>query len=201
MSTPVRARPSWKVALTVVALALLGMLGTPGPAGAVSFGLSDRQQAEAVRVGAQSTTEDGVGSEWTIVGEAGEVTVMTPFHRLALAARQAAFRGRSLDPAEIQRVLKADRERLVFWVSLWGPSADFARFYQPVMVVASSEVKPAWVQNERTAARQPDGKYLARCVYAFPTARLEPTTRGFLSVRGGDGKEVAAFPLDLAAMR
>jgi hypothetical protein len=189
------------VLATAAALALLGMLPTARPAAAVSFALSDRQQVEAVQAGAQSTTEDGVGSEWTIMGPAGEVTVLTPFHRLALAARRAAFRGRSLEPSEVERVLKEDRDRLVFWVSLSGLSADFARFYQPVIVVASSEVKPAWVQNERTAARRPDGTYLARCVYAFPTARLEPTTRGVLSVRGPDGKEVAAFPLDLASMR
>jgi hypothetical protein len=183
------------------ALALCATLLAARPATAVSFVLSERQQTEAVRVGVESTTRDSVGSEWTMMGEAGEAAVMTPFHRLAVAARQAAFRGRSLAAADIQQVLKEDRERLVFWVSLWGPSADFARFYQPVIVVAAHEVKAAWVQNERTAARQPDGRYLARCVYAFATARLEPTARGILSVRGQDGKEVAAFGFDLAAMR
>jgi hypothetical protein len=189
------------VGQAAVMAALLGVLARASPAPAASFMLTERQQAEAVQVGARSTTEDAIGDEWTIVGEGGEVAVMTPFHRLALAARRAAFRGRSLEASEIQRVLKEDRERLVLWVSLWGPSPDFARFYQPVIVVAQHEVKAAWVQNERTAARQPDGKYLARCVYAFPAAHLQPTTRGILSVRGRDGKEVAAFPLDLSVMR
>jgi hypothetical protein len=177
------------------------LLALTNPVLAASFALSEQQQSEAVRVGAESTTAEDISSEWTITGEVGEVRVMTPFHRLALAARRAAFRGRSLEPSDVQRVLKQDRERLVLWAALRGASADFARFYQPVFLVASEPVKPAWVQNEQTAARQPDGTYLARCVYTFPTAHLTPTTRGTLSVRGQDGREVAAFSLDLSAMR
>jgi hypothetical protein len=186
---------------TVVAPTLGILLGLTNQALAVSFALSAQQQSEAVRVGAESTAAEDISNEWTITGEVGEVRVMTPFHRLALAARRAAFRGRSLEPSDIQRVLKEDRERLVVWAALRGVSADFARFYQPVILVASDPVKPAWVQNEHTAAQQPDGTYLARCVYTFPTAHLTPTTRGTLSVRDRDGREVAAFFLDLSAMR
>ena len=62
-------------------------------------------------------------------------------------------------------------------------------------------IEPTLVQNERTAARQPDGSYLARCVYSFPTKDVNGAARLSLVVREPDGQQVARFPIDLSRMR
>jgi hypothetical protein len=127
--------------------------------------------------------------------------VLTPFHRLVLAARHAAFRNEPLKPDEPDRLLSEQRDRLVFWASLHGPREDFARFYTPRLRVGDREIEPAFVQNERTAVREADGRYLARCVYAFPTRNLAETSRVTLVVRDVDGRDVGRFTLDLSTMR
>jgi hypothetical protein len=147
-------------------------------------------------------TRDSIGDEWTISAGSVEVTVMTPFHRLATLARQAAFRQTPLKPRDIERAERENRGRLVLWATVRGDRADFARFLAPVLLVGVGEVRPAFVQNERTALRQADGRYLARCLYAFPTTALNPRGKVVLVVRDPVGKvEVARVPLDLGAFR
>ncbi len=63
------------------------------------------------------------------------------------------------------------------------------------------EIEPALVQNERTAVRQDNGRYLARCVYWFPTKDLTGTSRPVLVVRDAEGQAVSRFAIDLARMR
>ncbi len=188
-------------AARALALILLAGAVSGTPAAAASFALGEAEKVEAIRFGERSVTTETFGAEWSFSSSAGEVTVMTPFYRLALAARQAAFKQTPLKPAEIEKLLRADWGRLVFWVSLSGPRSDFARFYAPVLAAGRDEVRAAFVQNERTALRQADGRYLARCVYGFPTAPLSAKGRFALVVRDRDAREVARFPLDLATIR
>ena len=89
----------------------------------------------------------------------------------------------------------------MFWASLHGPREDFARFYTPRLRVGDREIEPAFVQNERTAVRQADGRYLARCVYSFPTRDLTGKSRVALVVWDVDGRDVSRFTLDLSTMR
>jgi hypothetical protein len=183
------------------ALVVVAAVAWGAPAAAVSFTPSPGEQAEAIRVGARSATEDDVGREWTVTSQAGTLTVHTPFRRLAMAARQAAHRKKSLSAREVERVLRADRGRLVFGVSLRGARADFARFFEPALLVAGGELRAVFVQNEHTARREDGAGYLARCVYAFPAERIGATARVVLVVRDREGREVARFPVELAAMR
>lgn len=186
----------------IVALTLLVVMGWPAPAAALSFELSAAQRLEAIRVGERSVTIDAFGAEWLAGDRAGQtVTVLTPFHRVAVAARQAAFRRETLKPGEIERVLREQRGRLVLWVQLRGDRETFARFYAPRLVVGEREIKPAFVQNEHTAARQPDGRYLARCLYGFPTQDLTGVSRVALVVADAEGRDVSRFAIDLATMR
>ncbi len=182
-----------------VALAVLVAAGTGD---AASLTLGERELHEAVEAGERSVTRDDVGDEWRVRNAAGDVvTVMTPFHRVAIAARHAAFRKERLKPRDRDRLLKAHHERLVFWVELKGAREDFARLYAPRLVAGARHVEPTFTQNERTAARTDDGKYLARCVYGFPTKNLTATSRVVLVVRDGDGRDVSSFTIDLASMR
>ncbi len=142
------------------------------------------------------------GGEWRVKDATGQtLTVMTPFHRLALAARNSAFQSKELKPKDVESVLKGSEGTLAFWVTLRGGKADFARFYTPEMLAGSQTVRPSFVQNERTALRESDGRYAAQCVYAFPAENVDPKGRVVLVIRDADEKEVAKFTVDLAAMR
>jgi hypothetical protein len=183
-------------------LAALAVLAQVATAGAASLALGEGQVQEAVEFGERSITREALGDEWRVRNAAGDLAiVMTPFHRLALAARHAAFRKDPLTPRDRARVLKEQQDRLVFWVELKGPRADFARFYTPRLIAGARNVEPSFTQNERTAARREDGRFLARCLYSFPTRVLSGTSKVVLVVRNGDGRDVTSFSIDLAAMR
>lgn len=187
-----------------IVLALLGALlpARPVPALAASFVLAPSAREDALRVGRRSVTVETFDAEWQVANASGDsVTVLTPFHRLVLAARHAAFRNKAMKPAEPDRLLREQKDRLVLWAGLHGPREDFARSYTPRLRVGDREIEPAFVQNERTAVRQPDGRYLARCVYGFPTRNLTGESRVALVVRDADGRDVSRFTLDLSTMR
>lgn len=175
----------------------------PGqPAAAASLSLTERERQEAIRAGSRSVVNEDFGAEWKASDGAGQwVTVMTPFHRLALAARNSAFKRQPLKPKEIAAALKESTRGLAVWVTLRGARADFARFFTPALMDGRAEIKPTFVQNERTALRLDDGRYAARCLYVFPAQGLNGKGKLTLVVRNADDKEMAKFTVDLAAMR
>ena len=188
---------SW---LTLSLLVLL--LVAPSPAGAASFRLEPQQRTDALRVGAQSITKDSFDTEWRVANPAGDtLTVITPFHRLVLAARNAAFKNEPMKESEPEKLLREQQDRLVIWATLRGPREDFARFYVPRLRLGDREIEPSFVQNERTAARVESGGYLARCVYGFPVKEISAKSRVTLVVRDPDGRDVSRFTIDLASMR
>lgn len=186
-----------------LALALaVGAVLAAAPARAVYLEPTPAQVEEAIEEGRASITQEEFGEEWLVRLPGGEeVRVTTPFSRLALAARQAAFKEESLEEREIQGQLERGRGRIQFLVSVYGPKVDFARWYSAVLRVGQREIKAAFAQNERTALRLEDGRYLARNIYAFPTEGLTPTGTVTLVVRTRQGEEVLRVPIDLGAMR
>lgn len=181
---------------------VLALTATAPAAGAASFTLSDREQAEALREGERSVTEETFGAEWRVVNGSGEsVTVLTPFHLLAMTARLAAFRNEPVKRQEQQRLLRDFRDRLLLTTRLHGGREDFARHLRPRLLVGNREIAPSLVQNERTAVRRDDGRFQARCDYWFPTRELSGTARLTLVVGDANGKPVAQFLIDLAKMR
>jgi hypothetical protein len=183
----------------VLAAAFVGV--TPGEA--VSFALADRDREQAIRVGKKSIVEEQFGGEWRLKDGSGQtLVVMTPFHRLALAARNSAFRSQEMKPKDVQSAIKDAEGKLNFRVTLrGGTKTDFARFYAPTLLAGAQEVKPSFVQNEHTALREEDGRYAAQCVYEFPADKVDPKGRVVLVVKDADEREVAKFTVDLAAMR
>jgi hypothetical protein len=172
------------------------------PADAALFTLMPRDRDEAVRVGRRSVTAEDWGGEWRVDGGAGQlVTVMTPFHRLALAARNSAFQDKELKPRDIESLLRDQQGKVVLWATLRGARVDFARFYTPALVARQQEIKASFTQNERTALRGEDGQYTARCLYVFPAEGLDPRSTVTLLVRDGEEKVVARFTVDLSTMR
>ena len=193
-------RTAWYGCLPFLALAV-GLMGiTPGEA--VSFVLADLDREQAVRVGKRSIAADEFGAEWRLKDASGQtLLVMTPFYRLALAARNSAFRSQELKPRDVESMLKDYQGTLGFRVTLRGGKADFARFYTPKLVAGTLEMKARFAQNERTALREDDGRYAAQCLYVFPSEGLDPKGQVVLVVRDADEREVAKFTVDLAAMR
>ena len=184
------------------AVAALVVLAWPLAVVAASFTLTERQVQDAIEVGERSVAQDTVGTEWRVRQGAGPtVTVMTTFHRLAVAGRHAAFRKEPLKPRDRTRLLREQQDRLVFWVELKGEREDFARFFTPRLLAGARQIEPTFTQNERTASRGDDGAYVAHCVYGFPTRMLSETGKVVLVVRDGDGRDVASVPIDLSTMR
>lgn len=182
-------------------IALWPASGQPAAA-AASLTLDETQKADAIQVGRKSVIGDDFGGEWRATDGAGQtIRVMTPYHRLALAARNAAFRKQELKPREIDSLMKESQGKLALWVTLRGPRPDFARFLEPVLLGGPDELKASFVQNERTALREEDGRFAARCLYVFPAEGLSPRGRVTLVVRDPDSKEMAKFIVDLSAMR
>jgi hypothetical protein len=172
------------------------------PVDAALFTLAPPDREEAVRVGRRSVTTESWAGEWRVSGGEGQlVTVMTPFHRLALAARNSAFQDKELKPRDVASVLKDQQGKVVLWATLRGATMDFARFYTPALVARQQEIKASFTQNERTALRGEDGRFTARCLYVFPAAGLDPRATVTLLVRDGDEKVVAKFTVDLSTMR
>jgi hypothetical protein len=204
VAPPSRGRPGPARALPgLVAVAFL-----LSPATAATLVLDEQEMARAVAAGQRSATSDApFDGEWRVTSAAGDAAiVVTPFYRLALASRHAAFKNEPLTPAERDKILREQKDRLPFWVVLRGGQEDFARHYTPRFIASGSdgserEIAPAFVQNERTALRVDGGAFVARCVYAFPTKELTGTSRGALVVRDAGGREIARFSVDLARMR
>ncbi len=187
-------------ALTATVLALL--VAGPSVVGAASFSLEPQQRTDALRVGAESITRDAFDTEWRVANQSGEtLTIITPFHRLVLASRNAAFKNERMKDSEPDKLLREQQDRLVIWANLLGRREDFARFYAPRIVLGDREIEPTFVQNERTALRTEGGGYLARCVYGFPVKEIAPKGRVVLVVRDPDGRDVSRFTIDLASMR
>jgi hypothetical protein len=185
-----------------ILLCALLVLGGVGTAAGASFTLTEAQKQEAVRLGERSITSETFDGEWRVRGADGaSASVLTPFHRLVVAGRHAGFEGKPVRPTDVDKLLKEQAGRLLLWVQLHGKSEDFARFYTPLLVVGDREIKPSFVQNERTALRQEDGRYLARCVYAFPAVDVPGRGKVALVVADNDGHDVSRFTIDLSRMR
>src|SRR5207245_2988496 len=121
------------------------------------------EREDALRVGQRSVTIETFDAEGRRANASGDsVTVMTPFHRLVLAARHSAFRNEAMKPDEPERLLREQRDRLLIWAFFHGPREDFARFYTPRLRLGDREVEHALVQDERTAVSRDDDRTLSR---------------------------------------
>jgi len=187
-----------------LALGLVLLWGAPGPAPALVGDLTAAGVQEAIDAGTASITQEDFAEEWQLRLPGGEeVVVSTPFSRLALAARQAAMKGESLTEKQQQEQIDRGKGRIQLLVTMHGRARDFARWYQPVLLVGGREWKASFAQNERTPLPLEDGRYAARNVYVFPLEGLPTGGAVTLVVRGAppDHKEVLRAALDLGKFR
>ena len=189
----------------VLSLAALLLWGSPRPAPALVGDLTEAGIREAIDAGVAAITQDEFAEEWQLRLPGGEdVVVSTPFSRLALAARQAAMKGESLTEKQQKEQIDRGKGRIQLLVTMHGgPPPNFARFYQPVLMVNGREVKASFVQNERTPLVQEDGRLAARNVYVFPLEGLPANGVVTLVVKGAppELKEVLRARLDFGKFR
>src|SRR5262249_41474430 len=153
----------------IVAAALTWLLSLPGPSAAIVPALAPADVEEALETGRQAMVQEDFGDEWRIaLPDGGEIVVSTPFSRLAPAARRAALKGDPLNDKQRQEQIDRGKGKLQLLVTMYGRTVDFARYYQPVLLVAGREVKATFTQNERTALKLDDGRFAARNIYVFP---------------------------------
>src|SRR5262245_20722139 len=132
---------SWKLPL----LAFGAYALATGSADAVFLTLTPKERDAAIEMGRQSIISDRFGAEWTVSGEgSGEgLVVMTPFHRLALAARNSAFKSEELKPKDIDSLMREQEGRLTLWATLRGNKANFDGFYTPLLANGHRRSRPA----------------------------------------------------------
>ena len=113
------------------------------------------------------------------------------------------MKGESLTEKQRKEQLDRGRGRIQLVVTMYGRARDFARWYQPALVVGGREVKATFVQNERTPLRLEDGRYAARNVYVFPLEEISGGAPVTLVVHGAppDHKEVLRSALDVGKFR
>jgi hypothetical protein len=182
---------------------LAGLALGPLDAAALITALSPVDVKDAVAAGARAVDDEDFEAEWQIPLPGGrEVVVTTPFSRLALAGRRAAYKGEPLAEKDTREQVDRGKGKLQLLVTLVGDRPDFARRYQPLLRVGSKAVKPSFVQNERTGLKLEDGKFAARSVYVFPLEGLPARGAVILVVHGAvDGPEVFRATIDLGKMR
>ena len=195
-----RRRGPRAVVATAVSVALL--VGAR-PTSAILAVLSPAEIQEALDLGAQSMTQEDFGEEWQVrLPGDEEMVVTTPFSRLAMAARQAAFKGEPLTDKQRQDQIDRGKGKLQLMVTMYGRAADFAHWYQAILRVGDKDIKATFNQNERTPLKLEDGRFAARNVYVFPLEGIPPQGTVVLVVRQApELKEVFRASVDLAKMR
>jgi hypothetical protein len=188
----------------VAVVALLGGLAAGlGPAAAFIPVLSDKDVETALDVGEKSIAQSDFDEEWRVpLPDGFEIEVTTPFYRVASAARRASFKNEPLADKDRQEAMERGLGKIQLKATMLGPTVDFAKWFQPVLLAGRQEVKPAFVQNEHTALKLPDGRWAARNIYVFPVAELPAKGTVTLVVRHRiDKKEVWRAPIDLSKLR
>jgi hypothetical protein len=189
---------------TAALVALLSWLAAGlGPAAAFIPVLSDRDIEAARAAGEKAIAQEDFDQEWNLaLADGAEIEVTTPFYRVAAAARKAAFKNEPLADKDRQEAIDRGKGRIQLKATMYGTAVDFARWYDPVLMAGKQEIKPTFVQNERTALKLPDGRWAARNIYWFPVEGLPDKGAVTLVVRHRITKQqVWQAPIDLSKMR
>lgn len=116
----------------------------------VSLPISENEMNEAIEYGIKnaglSTTE--FVSDWTVdlgYGEGkGKATIITPFLKTALLAKQAQMQGQKVKRELIVKALKEDTDCLIFEFLLFGGYPQFGRSAEFVLKCGDREIQPVY---------------------------------------------------------
>jgi hypothetical protein len=195
-------------AVLIILLAAYG-IGMAGPSSAWAMykNLTPEQRDEAIKYGKSGARKDisEFIREWSVDrGKEGSAFLLTEFLSLAYAASQAALRFAELNNFEIDDALANSSGKLVFRVTLFGSTDDFAKEYSGVLL-ASGKTIPATFWNQPMGEPFGDGKskpaFVTDSEYYFPSQGIDMNGSVTLVVQDKNGKEVVKFPFNLSALR
>jgi len=176
------------------------------PARAIWVELTPEQIDKAQKVGGFNASMGSVEklvAPWVVQAEGGQkgaVIVMTEFLALAFAALDAARNFASLQPWEVQDAIGRSSGKLVFSVTTFGPSAEYADGLRGWVVAGGKKIQNTHWQNGKPEA-QPDGAFVADSTFWFPIAGVNPESKIELHVVHDELKLEWRFPIDLSTMR
>ncbi len=182
------------------------LLATPVAHGMLKK-LTAAQREDAILYGKKGTRSDVTEfiKEWSVnKGKDGFAFIQTEFLGLAYAARQAALGMAELDSFEIEDTLAQSSGKLVFRVTLFGNTPDFARDYSAV-ITSDKLTTPTTFWNIPIGEPYGDGKskpaFVIDADFYFPDEGLNPNGTLNLIIRNKDGNDVVDFPFNLGSIR
>lgn len=195
-----------KVISTFVALSVL--LGGAATAPAMYMNLTEEQKLEAISYGSsnsQAEATDFLG-EWAVVldNDKGVAILITEFLALASAAKDAIAKGTALTQFDIEDAVARSADKLVFRVTTFGPTMNYAKNYTAVVKSADKTVSTTYWNNSEGEGFG-DGKtrprFIADSDFYFPADGIDPNGKITLIIKDHEGNAVTQFDFDLSKRR
>jgi len=169
--------------------------------------LSEEQKTEAISFGKRSVKKELTEfiEEWSVNKKYdGFAFITTEFLALAYASRQATFKFSTLNKFDIEDTLAKSSGKLVFRVTLFGETENFAKDYTAIIRTDGKTI-PTTFWNNPTGDPFGDDKskpaFVTDSDYYFPADGIDPQGRIVLIIQDKDGNEVAEFPFELGKLR
>ncbi|MBI5136300.1 MAG: hypothetical protein HZA24_03070 [Nitrospirae bacterium] len=177
------------------------------PAQAIWMDLTTEQATRAEKVGgfnASSADPTRFMDPWVVnLGDGkgqGAALLMTEFLSVAFAAQEAARNFQALQPWERDDAVARGRGKLVFSVTTFDDTPDFADGLRGWVEVGGKRIQNSHWQNG-PAQTYRDGLYTADSTFWFPSDGIDPEGTIDLVIEHESAGKVWRFPFDLSKMR
>jgi len=175
------------------------------PAQAVWFNMTPEQAKRAEKVGgfnASNANPTSFMQRWVVnLGEdKGAALLMTEFLSVAFAAQEAALNFAALQPWEVEDAVARARGKLVFSVTTFDSSPDYADGLRGWVIYNGKKIQNSHWQNGKVTAHK-DKLYTADSTFWFLADGIDPEGKVTLIIEDSGNKKRWEFPFDLAAMR
>jgi hypothetical protein len=190
------------------AVALSIFLGGVATAPAMYKDLTEEQKLEAINYGSTNSQAEPTEflGEWAVVldDDKGVAIIITEFLALASAAKDAISRGTALSQFDIQDAIARSADKLVFRVTTFGPTMNYARNYTAVVKSGDKTVSTTYWNNSEGEGFG-DGKtrprFIADSDFYFPSEGIDPNGTITLIIKDQKGNTVTQFDFDLSKRR
>jgi hypothetical protein len=189
----------------VLALGASLLLSGAGPAGAIWVNLTADQAEQAQKIGGFTASMGNPAKfmeKWTVsLGEGkGAALLMTEFLSVAFAAQTASRNMAALQPWEVQDAMARARGKLVFSVTTFGKTPDYADDLRGWVLYGKKRIQNTHWQNGKPEPYK-DGTYVADSTFWFPIQDVDPEGQVTLLIQQSKTGEEWRFPFDLKGMR
>lgn len=180
----------------------------PRPAAAMYMDLTEDQKLDAIKYGSSNAQAEMTEflAEWVKVldNDKGVAFIITEFLALATEAKNAIFKGTALSQFDIDDAVARSADKLVFRVTTFGQTMNFAKDYTAVVTAGKKKIRTTyWTNGEGEGFG--DGKtrprFIADSDFYFPSEGVDPNGKITLTVQDKDGNTVTEFDFDLSKVR